>query len=75
VLESWQWFGPPCTVFGGLSAAVVDERSRLYAPRREVLREAGVSAGAREVYFRLWAALDEEHIEIERKRLNDAMSK
>jgi hypothetical protein len=73
VVTSWEWFGPPCTVFGGLSAAVVDDRSRLFPSRLEALREAGVGSGAREVYLRLWAALDDEHIAIERKRLADAM--
>jgi hypothetical protein len=74
-MESWGWFGPPCTVSGGMAVAIDDKRDRLYLARREVLRDAGVPAESREIYFRLWGALDRAQIEVEGDRVSKAMSK
>jgi len=75
VLDLWLAVGSPCTVFQGLSMAVVDERARLFGPRLEMLRLAGVENEAIEIYLRWWAALDDELIAVERKSVADALKR
>lgn len=70
VFESWQWFGPPCTVFGGMSMALVDERARLYPSRQMVLDRAEVLPESQEIYFRLWGELDEALIEFKTEQMS-----
>ena len=73
VLASWNQFGEPCTVFAGMSMAVVDERAKLYIPRISLLDRSGASEAAQEIYLRLWAALDEELIQIRTQQASDAL--
>jgi hypothetical protein len=72
---SWDAFGLPATVFRGITSAVVDERSRLAQPRREMLKERGIHPDTAELYLYLWDVLDREYIAAEEEALQKALTK
>lgn len=75
VYAAWLALGPACGIEGGgmVSPHLVDHRAQLYQPRRAWLDEHGVRGEEREVYDRLWAALDAEDLAFTRQLLDEAL--